>query len=1323
MPRSFPSNSRRRSTIALIFTATFLLITAVAPAGLFNLLGVAGSEASARETSAASAVKPSASAAQPLVSSGEISFSSQTFSVNEGAGTANITLARTNGSSGVLAGKVTLANVTTSSSDYVFSPGSVDTAFNYSAPISAGLALSYGYPTMALQADGKLLVTENTGIYRLNPDGSTDTAFGVGTTLNSGTNAAAIQPDGKIIIAGGFTTINNQRANHVARLNGDGSFDPSFDVGTGPSDGYIKIVIVQPDGKVLVLGDFKNFNGIQQTGLVRLNTNGSVDTSYVSPVGIFQYSMALQSDGKVLVGGSGGIQRLNTDGTPDNTFNPQFSGAYPFIDNIVVQPDGKVIIVGNFDHVSGQVTYGIARLNVNGSLDSTFNTGTGPDANPVGLALQPDGKVLIGGSFKSFNGTTANTVARLNVDGSLDTTFVSGTANQFSSAWVNNILLQPDGKMYIRGSFSAPGAKPYFARLRNDLFVAWQDGDSSNKTVTLPIVNDQLDEVDETLTLNIAPIDGAQLGTPSTATLTILDNDVTLSNVSGSGTFASTATLTATLTKNGSGLSGKTINFSLNGVALGQGTTDANGVATFSNVNITGFGAGTYTGAVSASFAGDSTYGAKSGTGPLVINKADQTITLGPLPDKTASDQDFNVTSTVTSGFLTVSYSASGQCTMGNFSSSVHITGVGTCTIKANQAGNNNYNPAPEVQKTFNITKATKTPNVTSSANPSDFGQSVTFTATIPSGGAVPTGTIQFKVDGVNAGGPIAVTPSGITSGSASFSTSTLSTGTHTVTADYSGDSNFNPTSGTLTNGQVVKTPPTISILDFSITEGSAGTKNAAFTVLLSASSNLTVKVDYATANGTAIAGSDYQATTGTLTFSSFQTIKTVNVVLTADTINEPDETFFLNLTNPENATISDAQAIATILNDDTPFVQLSNSVYTVSEDAANTSQGYGLLSVTVNRTGDRSEAATVQYFTSDQSGGNECNQVTAQASQRCDYGLAAGTLRFAAGEASKTISISIINDGYTEGTEFFNIKLQNVTGAILGATNQATITLLDNDQTASTPANNPYLSNELFVRMNYLDFLGREPDAEGWSTWTNALNTCGPEKGFLGAPPNCDRAFVSHGFIASPEFTERGYLAYRIYEVGAGRLPRYNEFVPDMAAMSGAPGSQELAQNTAQFAESFVTKQDFINRYADVLAQSQAAQLIDKLELNAGVSLTANTTTLPGQPTQYNRQDLIDKRASGQFTLGQTLRAFVEQKAVYDRFFERGFVTMQYFGYLRRDPDLNDPNLTGWTEWVYVFTNGGATRGRPDIGVRDYHHLVFGFIYSEEYRKRFGAP
>ena len=394
--------------------------------------------------------------------------------------------------------------------------------------------------------------------------------------------------------------------------------------------------------------------------------------------------------------------------------------------------------------------------------------------------------------------------------------------------------------------------------------------------------------------------------------------------------------------------------------------------------------------------------------------------------------------------------------------------------------------------------------------------------------------------------------------------------------------------------------------------------------------------------------------------------------------------------------------------------VGFSGCTYTVNEGVVNTPQGFGSVSVNVVRT-DVSAAATVKYFSSDSFGGTPCDLgTTGVASQRCDYALVAGTLRFAVGEGSKTITIPIVNDGYVEGPEFFTLWLHSSTGVKIGV-GQVNITIQDNDVNPTLGSNNPYLSNEYFVRQVYLDILGREPDQDGYSTWTGVLNGCGPEKGFLNAPTGCDRTHVSHGFVASPEGTDRSYLLYRMYEVGLGRLPRYNELMPEMTAL---PWSSELDQHTTQFAESFTTRQGFTNRYGDVMAPSQASQLITRLENNAGVTLPASTSTLPGQPPQYGRQELINKRLSGEFSVGQIFKAFVQQKVVYDRYFERGYVTMLYFGFLRRDPDLNDPNLIGWTDWVDVFTNG-----RGNVPPRDTRHLIFGFIYSTEYRMRFGAP
>jgi hypothetical protein len=336
---------------------------------------------------------------------------------------------------------------------------------------------------------------------------------------------------------------------------------------------------------------------------------------------------------------------------------------------------------------------------------------------------------------------------------------------------------------------------------------------------------------------------------------------------------------------------------------------------------------------------------------------------------------------------------------------------------------------------------------------------------------------------------------------------------------------------------------------------------------------------------------------------------------------------------------------------------------------------------------------------------------------------LVGGTLRFAAGEEKKSISIPVINDGYKEGDEVFTIQLQNPAGTSLGTVNQAAVTISDDqaDSIPTTAEQNPYLNNSFFVRQNYLDALGRDADQSGFADWTNALNNCGTQKGFINAPLNCDRAHVTHGFFASPESIDTAFLIYRLYQVGTGGLPRYNEFTPELATISGfglADGVRQ--QNLQDYLQQFAARTAFTNRFGDALQPSQAALLVQKLEQAAGVTLPATATTNPGQSQQYSRQQLIDLRANGTLTVGETLKAFVEQQAVYDNYFTGGEVTLLYFLYLRRDPDLNDPNLTGWTDWVDVFTNG-----RPSAGVspRDIHHLLLGFIYSTEYRKRFGQP
>src|SRR5262249_20577649 len=357
---------------------------------------------------------------------------------------------------------------------------------------------------------------------------------------------------------------------------------------------------------------------------------------------------------------------------------------------------------------------------------------------------------------------------------------------------------------------------------------------------------------------------------------------------------------------------------------------------------------------------------------------------------------------------------------------------------------------------------------VASSVNPSDFGQTVTFTATVTSSVSTPTGTVQFKANGSNIGAAVALNASGM----AQVSTSSLAVGNNVITADYSGDANFAISTGTLAGGQVVKAVPSLSINDVSIVEGDAGTKVLNFTVTLSAASALTVTANYATANGTATAPSDYTAIPSTLlTFNPGDTTKTIAVTINGDVSFEPDETFTVNLSSPINATISKAAGTGTIQNDDVLGGRFSFSPanYSVAESV-------GLVTVTVTRTNDVSQAVTVDYATDDTGSSTNCSALnTGLAAQRCDYTSMFGTLKFAANETQKTIDIPINLDAYTEGPETFTVKLSNpMGGAVLLAPSTATVTITD----SASPTPNAIDDTTSFVRQQYHDFLNRDADA-----------------------------------------------------------------------------------------------------------------------------------------------------------------------------------------------------------------------------------------------------
>lgn len=228
----------------------------------------------------------------------------------------------------------------------------------------------------------------------------------------------------------------------------------------------------------------------------------------------------------------------------------------------------------------------------------------------------------------------------------------------------------------------------------------------------------------------------------------------------------------------------------------------------------------------------------------------------------------------------------------------------------------------------------------------------------------------------------------------------------------------------------------------------------------------------------------------------------------------------------------------------------------------------------------------------------------------------------------------------------------------------------------------------DFFVQQQYIDFLGRMPDSTGFANWNATLNAC-PNGGFGETDnPSCDRVHVSAGFYQSLEFQGRGYWAYRYYDAALGRRPLYSEFIPDMQKVGGALSPDQEAVAKDQYMNDFVTKPEFKAIYDGLSNQGY----LDKLEQTTGVTIA-------------NKATLVAALNGGTQTRAQVLRTVIESQPVFDKFFNRGFVTMQYFGYLRRDPDT-----IGFANWVNTLNADPS----------NFRHMIFGFIYSTEYRNRF---
>jgi hypothetical protein len=414
---------------------------------------------------------------------------------------------------------------------------------------------------------------------------------------------------------------------------------------------------------------------------------------------------------------------------------------------------------------------------------------------------------------------------------------------------------------------------------------------------------------------------------------------------------------------------------------------------------------------------------------------------------------------------------------------------------------------------------------------------------------------------------------------------------------------------------------------------------------------------------------------TGTLSVTSAMTSGS-NPYITL-TLSKPGYVF-----NPPSATfhISSGNqtfnSVASVSTTPAAFVQFSAQSYFVNE-------GDGSANITVTRTGDTSSAVSVNYFTGD----------AGVATQKSDYTMASGTLNFALGETSKTFRVLITDNAYVQGLHSLFLQLANATGgAVLGSPTFVTLSIVDND--AQTPTTNPLDDARFFVRQHYYDFLNRVPDAGGLSYWSeqitgNSSNAPAPCPAGDKACEQSRRIGVTAAFFVENEFQQTGFVVYRLHRAALGLIPDYAHFMVERGNLVAGP---QLQQSTINYANQFVERGIFKQFYPDSMTP---AQFVNKLFDTAGLV-----------PFTLERQQKIQEMTTGGKTRAQVLLEVIELTTFKEQAYNPAFVLMQYYGYLRRDPDPG-----GYQFWLDIVNNRVTN---------NYRAMVCAFITSTEYQQRF---
>ena len=958
---------------------------------------------------------------------GSPSFSTATYSVNENAGTAIITVVRQGGNAQSITVNYTTSQITAqptvnydeTAGTLTFGPGEFTKTFPitiHDDPTPNGdltLAITLSTPTPSGVTLGGIPVAVLTIVDQQThnqPPGGVDSTFNPGGTFfNDTVYGVALQTDHRILAVGDFTMANDVARNRIARLNADGTLDLTFSSGVGGADTSIRAVMVQStDGRIMVGGLFSKFNGINRGRFARLNLDGSLDGSFNPGSGADNPVYALAETAlpsgtnlihKLLLGGGfasingtpvNGIARLNDDGTVDMGFAPAGNpsgGANGIVYALAVYSTndfngGKILIGGDFTAVNGVPRNHIARLNADGTLDASFDPGPGPDSSVRAIAIQVDGNVVIGGLFTFVSGSGFNHIARLLPNGTVDPGFVPGPgANDI----VTTLALQPDLKIVVGGAFTQANGVT-----RNRLTRLNPDGSVD------PDINFGLGANDFITSMAVQPWDSLIVvgggftsfdGQSSPHIARIFGRSAT-----GNGAFTFTQSSYQVI---------ENATNAVIGIRRTGGTGDPNSTnyITFETSDITAVAGTDYTGVTN--------------TIGFPVGETFATVTV-PVSNNFIIDPDrfVNLTLVNPTNPVTVAQPVLGA------------QPFATLAI-INDDSDVSFAAAAETVPKNAVNGAALISVV---RNGSSVGSASVDFATTLGGTAVPgtdftptTNTVVFADGETNKLVAVPVINNGIVEGNRTV-TLALSNPTNTIL--------LSPTASTLTIIDTAQVPGSVTFSQAGYSVNETGT-NAVITVIRTNGSLGQISVHFDASGGTAAPGVNYTPTNNTLVFADGELSKTFLVPVIHNPIVEGDKTVNLTLSAPSGGAtiIGLTNATLTIVDVDVG-VAFALPGYFVNETA-------GSVTLTIQRVGGAATPFSVQYATTNST-----------AIAGTNYTATSGTLNFAANEPFKTIDIPILHDPRVQGNLIFFVGLSLTTGAVAQLANPSitTVTVIDTD-------------------------------------------------------------------------------------------------------------------------------------------------------------------------------------------------------------------------------------------------------------------------------------